>query len=202
MGMDNRVVIKSRSKIDKKCFMKLEAQSEINTAWVESSGRKDPIFDESLISDWVKAIRDTLLLPVKGYLYGNADGILKTENFDGEFYVYELMLRKAEFNEMADLNDFNGCVITEDPYDCEVSYFVKEGRSLSLPKDGLLEIKTNLDKRICDVEEGAVNEDTYRDFLKNGWESLGFIVTDEDLDSMCNEELNANLEELDWLLSK
>lgn len=72
-----------------------------------------------------------------------------------------------------------------------------------LQENNLLPIKENLDKRICDVEEGATNTDTYRDFLKSGFaEIMSAPVTDEELDSKTNYELNALLEELDWLLDK
>ena len=73
----------------------------------------------------------------------------------------------------------------------------------TIQDSNLLPIKDNLDKRICDVEENAVNTDTYREFLKSGYmEIMALPVTDEELNSKTNLELNAMLEELDYLLDK
>lgn len=66
-------------------------------------------------------------------------------------------------------------------------------------------IKDNLDRRICDCLEGATNTETYREFIVNGWDYLGYQMTDKeiaDLDTKDNEELNDIVDELDWLLDK
>lgn len=53
--------------------------------------------------------------------------------------------------------------------------------------------KEQLDLRICDVEEGVSNTQTYREFMMSVYDDLG--VEAPDLDSMTDERLNR---ELDW----
>lgn len=65
----------------------------------------------------------------------------------------------------------------------------------------MLDIKCNLDKRICDCEVGAENTETYREFIINGYAELGCDLN-ENLDEKTNRELNDMVDELDWLLSK
>ena len=69
----------------------------------------------------------------------------------------------------------------------------------------MLDIKNNLDNRICDCEEGATNTETYREFIVNGYKSLGCDLSDKqkkELDYLTNEDLNEYVDELDWLLEK
>lgn len=63
--------------------------------------------------------------------------------------------------------------------------------------------KANLDKRICDVEPGANNTETYREFLIN---SIHYFYGENaripDFDKMTSEELDDRIEEMDWLWEK
>lgn len=63
--------------------------------------------------------------------------------------------------------------------------------------------KADFDKRICDVEPGTTNTETYREFLTN---SIRYFYGQEapipDFDSMCEEELNDRIEEMDYLWEK
>lgn len=62
--------------------------------------------------------------------------------------------------------------------------------------------KSDLDKRICDCEEGAINTETYRQFLENGTREIFGDVAMPNLDTMTDEELTGYLDEIDYLLSK
>ena len=69
----------------------------------------------------------------------------------------------------------------------------------------MLNIKNNLDKRICDCLDNATNTQTYREFIINGWKELNMPLDDKEIQSIdlvSNEELNHMVEELNWLLSK
>ena len=69
----------------------------------------------------------------------------------------------------------------------------------------MISIKGNLDKRICDCEPGATNTETYREFIVNGYQSIGCDLTEKQiqhLDEASNKELNEIVDELDWLLEK
>lgn len=57
-----------------------------------------------------------------------------------------------------------------------------------------------LDKRICDVEEGATNTQTYREYIREVEENLG--LERKDLYHMSDEELTDYLDWLDYLESK
>ena len=64
--------------------------------------------------------------------------------------------------------------------------------------------KKDLDKRICDVELGATNTETYREFLIN---SMIFFSGNEnckipDFDSLTEEFLNELIDEYDYLWEK
>lgn len=64
--------------------------------------------------------------------------------------------------------------------------------------------KEDLDKRICDVELGATNTETYREFLIN---SMIFFSGNEnykipDFDSLTEEFLNELIDEYDYLWGK
>lgn len=58
----------------------------------------------------------------------------------------------------------------------------------------------NLDKRICDVEDGATNEQTYREFINNIEEE--FNIDPQRLDEMSDDELVDYLNFLDDLCLK
>lgn len=61
-------------------------------------------------------------------------------------------------------------------------------------------LKSQLDMRICDCEYGAINTQTYREFIREAEQEInGFH---EDLDSMTEDKLNEHLYNLDYLLSK
>lgn len=70
----------------------------------------------------------------------------------------------------------------------------------------MLNIKDNLDKRICDCEEKTTNKETYREFIINGYRCLNGedvpLHFSANLDKMTNMELNEIVDELDWLLEK
>lgn len=61
-------------------------------------------------------------------------------------------------------------------------------------------MKKALDKRICDVVEGASNTETYREFIRNSEEN--FEMDKADIDSMDDKSLNDYVEFLDYLWSK
>ena len=66
----------------------------------------------------------------------------------------------------------------------------------------MINIKKNLDSRICDIEDGA-NTETYREFfIKSLIEFYGASSYEWDLDSMTNKELNDLLDHLDCLWEK
>ena len=58
---------------------------------------------------------------------------------------------------------------------------------------------SDLDKRICDIEEGANNTETLREFIKR---SEKFELEPVDLDSMSEEDLNNYIDYLDRLWEK
>ena len=60
--------------------------------------------------------------------------------------------------------------------------------------------KEDLDKRICDVEEGAQNIQTYREFIRQSEEEFEMIHAP--LDAMTETELNRHLDFLDYLWTK
>jgi hypothetical protein len=60
--------------------------------------------------------------------------------------------------------------------------------------------KEDLDKRICDVEEGVTNTQTYMEFIQESENE--FEMEPQDLDSMTYEELNKYLDFLDYLWTK
>jgi hypothetical protein len=60
--------------------------------------------------------------------------------------------------------------------------------------------KDELDKRICDIEEGTTNTQTYREFIKQSENEFG--MEPQNLDSMSQEELNKYLNFLDYLWTK
>lgn len=63
--------------------------------------------------------------------------------------------------------------------------------------------KADLDKRICDVEPNATNDETYREFIINAMRELyGDDVRISDIDSKTEEELNDWIDDLDYLLGK
>lgn len=70
----------------------------------------------------------------------------------------------------------------------------------------MLNLKDNLEKRICDCEEGAENTQTYLEFIIEGYKSIECDLSKEKIEYLkteaSNEELNDVLEEIDWLLSK
>jgi hypothetical protein len=56
--------------------------------------------------------------------------------------------------------------------------------------------RSNLNKRICDVEEGAVNTETYREFIIN---SSNAFDEDPKVDEMTEEELHECIDRYDLL---
>lgn len=60
--------------------------------------------------------------------------------------------------------------------------------------------------RICDVENGATNKETYIEFLFNAWRQLGLTEnpkkTIKYINDMSELEFNEAIEEADWLLEK
>lgn len=63
--------------------------------------------------------------------------------------------------------------------------------------------KEDLDKRICDVEEGATNTETYREFIMSASKQLfGQPYDFLDFNKISEEELNYIIDGLDWLLEK
>lgn len=60
--------------------------------------------------------------------------------------------------------------------------------------------KTDLDKRICDVEKGAENTQTYREFINACCDD--FFEARYDLDNMSEEKLNELLDFVDELCWK
>lgn len=63
----------------------------------------------------------------------------------------------------------------------------------------MLDLKNNLDKRICDVEDTS-NTETYREFIIRSEEA--FELENVDLDSLDNNTLNSYLNFLDDLWMK
>jgi hypothetical protein len=63
---------------------------------------------------------------------------------------------------------------------------------------------SDLDRRICDVEPEAVNEQTYREWIHDISVYIYDCdcVTDEELNNMTDEELTDLIDELDWLADK
>ena len=60
--------------------------------------------------------------------------------------------------------------------------------------------KENLDKRICDIEKGSANTETYREFIVCAEKDIG--VESFPLDRMTDEQLAEHLDILDYLLTK
>ena len=63
-----------------------------------------------------------------------------------------------------------------------------------------MNIKENLDKRICDCEQGAENTQTYREFIAEIEQELGLRYSD--VDNMIEEEVREHLEWLDNICGK
>lgn len=59
---------------------------------------------------------------------------------------------------------------------------------------------TDLDKRICDLEEGATNTETLREFIKRS--EKYFDMVPKNLDSINEERLNEYIDFLDYLWDK
>jgi hypothetical protein len=60
--------------------------------------------------------------------------------------------------------------------------------------------KENLDKRICDIETGATNTQTCREFITTSEDEFG--MTHEPIDLYNDIELKEYVEELDYLWTK
>lgn len=58
-----------------------------------------------------------------------------------------------------------------------------------------IDIKNNLDSRICDVETDAINKQTYREYIIEGIKEFQF-VDGENIDEQLNELDNKNLNKL------
>ena len=61
-------------------------------------------------------------------------------------------------------------------------------------------LKENLDKRICDVEQGFTNTQTYREFIRQSEQEFG--MKEAPIDKMTDEALNEYIEFLDYLWDK
>lgn len=59
---------------------------------------------------------------------------------------------------------------------------------------------SDLDKRICDLEEGATNTETLREFIKRS--EKYFDMVHKNLDSISEEKLNEYIDFLDYLWEK
>ncbi|MDJ8951010.1 hypothetical protein PTL64_14540 [Clostridium perfringens] len=59
---------------------------------------------------------------------------------------------------------------------------------------------SDLDKRICDIEEGATNKETLREFIKRS--EKYFDMVPKNLDSINEERLNEYIDFLDYLWDK
>ena len=70
----------------------------------------------------------------------------------------------------------------------------------------MIDIKEHLHERICDTEEGAVNELTWAEHIINGYAylngTISYTFIQHILYEAANEELNEMIEELDWLMGK
>lgn len=62
--------------------------------------------------------------------------------------------------------------------------------------------KADFDRRICDMEPGASNTETYREFLVNSIRHFYGDVPLPDFDAMSEEELNDRIDEMDYLWEK
>ena len=63
--------------------------------------------------------------------------------------------------------------------------------------------REDFDKRICDVEPGATNTETYREFLVNSIHYFcGKSAIIPDFDEMTEDELNDCIDEMDYLWEK
>lgn len=60
--------------------------------------------------------------------------------------------------------------------------------------------KSDLDKRICDCEEGAENTQTWREWIREG--EFFFQENNADIDNMTDEQLNEHIEWLEYLCEK
>ncbi len=60
--------------------------------------------------------------------------------------------------------------------------------------------RENLDKRICDVEENAINQETYREYIQESEKAFG--MTHEFLDNFTDRELVKYLEFIDNMWTK
>ena len=61
-------------------------------------------------------------------------------------------------------------------------------------------LKENLDKRICDVEQGFTNTQTYREFIRQSEQEFG--MKEAPIDKMTDKTLNDYIEFLDYLWEK
>lgn len=68
-----------------------------------------------------------------------------------------------------------------------------------------LDIKNNLDNRICDVETDAINKQTYREYIIEGIKEFKFVDdenVDEQLNELDNDNLNKLVDFIDYLWEK
>lgn len=63
-----------------------------------------------------------------------------------------------------------------------------------------VDITIQLDTRICDVEEGATNTETYREFIQTSEREFG--LERKDIDHFEDENLKEYLDFLDYLWTK
>jgi hypothetical protein len=60
--------------------------------------------------------------------------------------------------------------------------------------------KENLDTSICEIELGATNKETVREFIRNSEKEFG--MQGAELEKMSDEELNNYIEHLSYLWDK
>ena len=70
----------------------------------------------------------------------------------------------------------------------------------------MLDLKNNLNKRICDCEENAENTETYLEYIIWGHKHIECPLSEKQIEYIrndaSNEELNDILEEIDYLVTK
>lgn len=70
----------------------------------------------------------------------------------------------------------------------------------------MIDLKNNLNKRICDCEEGSKNTETYLEYIIWGYKYINCPLSEKQIKYICNdasnEELNNVLEEIDYLVTK
>ena len=70
----------------------------------------------------------------------------------------------------------------------------------------MLDLKNNLNKKICECEESSENTETYLEYIIEGYKYIGCPLNEKQIEHLknkaSNEELNDVLEEIDYLVTK